>query len=176
MLAEDPAVAVSPVQGDVGEQTIEVNGVLGEFGPWVRPICELLDDPGELPHGGVGSKRVGKRLRPIGLEDGVARPLVLPTPHELKALLIGVAEVLELVGLSRGEGHEAIDVDADNVVGVDPAELGGDHRSGVAALGPVVAHTPVGPSARPMPWRRVRCPSPVRWSARRTLSRGWKER
>ena len=37
-----------PVQGDVGQQDVAVNGVLGEFGRGIGPLLELLHDPGEL--------------------------------------------------------------------------------------------------------------------------------
>ena len=62
-----------PVDTDVGEEPVTVNGVLGEPGGRVGPFLELLDDPGELADGGVG-KRVGERLGPGGLDAGISRP------------------------------------------------------------------------------------------------------
>jgi hypothetical protein len=38
--------AGAPVDADVGEQLVAVDGILGERGRRVGPFLELLDDPG----------------------------------------------------------------------------------------------------------------------------------
>ena len=43
-----------PVQADVGEELVDVDGVLGQGRVAVGPGLELLGDPGELGDGRVG--------------------------------------------------------------------------------------------------------------------------
>src|SRR5215204_4574325 len=59
--------AREPVDRDVGQQLVELDGVLGQLRRRVRPLLEVLDDPGELPHRRVG-QGVGDGLRTVGLE------------------------------------------------------------------------------------------------------------
>src|SRR5215218_2228237 len=56
-----------PVDADVGQQLVAVDGVVRERGGWVGPFFELLDDPRKLADRRVG-KGVGKRLRAGRLE------------------------------------------------------------------------------------------------------------
>jgi len=106
----------------------------------VRPLLELLDDPRQLPGRGVG-QRVGQRLRPGGLDLEVAIALGHEALHPLHALLFHRAECrLVLLGdvAERDEAHgRRVDVDADEVLGVDAAEVGRDEGAEVPALGAV---------------------------------------
>jgi hypothetical protein len=42
------AAAREPVDADVREQLVAVDGIFGQGGRGVRPFLELLDDPSEL--------------------------------------------------------------------------------------------------------------------------------
>ena len=57
--------------------------------------------------------------------------------QELKTALIALAEARDLGGVTGWERSEIGHVDADDVLGVDPAKLGGHERARIAALGAV---------------------------------------
>lgn len=115
----------------VREEVVAVDGV---FRPvdGVHPLLELLGDPGELADRGVG-ECVGEGLRPRRLEVGIplllAAPRLHPFPGGTGALPLRGAEGSEFfVGrLSRRSGAgDHVQVDADDLVGADAAELAGD--------------------------------------------------
>ena len=66
------AGAGEPVEADVGEQLVAVDGVLGQLGRRVGPLLELLGDPGQLADRRVG-QRVGDRLGPGASGAGGSR-------------------------------------------------------------------------------------------------------
>ena len=129
-----------PVHADVGEYLVPRDRVLGQRVAGVGPLLELLDDPCQLPGRGVG-QRVGQRLRAGGLDLEVAVALGQEVLQPLHPLLLRRAEGRQvLLGdvPERDEAHGGrVDVDADHMLGVDPAEVGCDKGAVVAALGAV---------------------------------------
>ena len=104
------------------------------------PVVEFVDDPAELTGGRIG-QWVGDRLRPgcVHLEVAVAIAQELLDP--LQPLRLDIAERRQLGLVDLAERDEAdrrgVEVDADDVLGVDVAEFGRQHRAEVAALGAV---------------------------------------
>src|ERR1700686_1071288 len=106
----------------------------------MRPFLELLDDPGELTDRRV-REAIRYRLRPRGLNLKVT----IPVGHELvepfQAARLGLGEGGEVAGIHRSKRDKAkgrgVDVDADDLVGCDPAQFWGDKRAQVPPLGPI---------------------------------------
>ena len=106
-----------PVDGHVGEDVVVAEGV-----------AEELAAPGELAGGGVG-QGVGDGLGLGGLELVVDRPLGKALEEGQVAELV-VGEALQVGGVAGGEGEELVDMDPEDMVGVDPAlEVRGSARS-----------------------------------------------
>jgi hypothetical protein len=113
----------------------------------VRPLPELLDDPGQLADRRV-RERVREGLRPGGLLVEVAGPVAEPlgpsAPRGEHSLAFFGAQRLEFLGGRLGGrlcAGQQVEVDADDSVAVDAAQFAGDGRTPVAALGaePLVA-------------------------------------
>src|SRR5215203_1897310 len=91
-----------------------------------------------------------------GLRLGGLRLVVDRTVHkglqELQVLKLLWGEALELARVSRGEGEDLVDVNADHVVGIQASLYGSNDRTGVVAVRAVavVAKPPheLGPSPR----------------------------
>src|SRR5215207_8052860 len=71
-----------PVDRDVGEQLVEVDGILGKLGRSVGPLLEVLEDPGELANRRV-VERVSDGLGTVRLELEVPRTLLAYGPRPL---------------------------------------------------------------------------------------------
>src|SRR5690606_16970633 len=140
--------AGGPVEGDVGEQVGEVDGVVRERRGRVGPVPELLAHPGEQPDrcgGERGRERVG--AGPLDRRVGGA---VAPDPlGDREALALARGEGGDVLGLQRGAGEAAVDVGADHAVGGEAAQLGRDERAGVAAHGTEARVAEAGHQLRP---------------------------
>ncbi len=121
---------------------------------------------------GESVMRVGHRLR-LFREDLVERHLVLEEPLErpqLGHLLRGHAR--ELGRVARREREDLGDVDADHVLGVEPADLRRDHRAGVVARRAVALVAEAAHQLDPRRRRSGSCSSRARGSVPRGRSRG----
>ena len=116
-------------------------------------------------------ERVADRLRLRALDLRVPRvdPPVVLVGRQRDPLV--VLQVLEVEVGRRGR-HDHVEVDAHEVLGIDEAELRGDHRAPVAALRAVALVAEAGHERRPTPRRSGAVPSPARRSGPRTRSRG----
>ena len=135
-----------PVDHHVGEDVVAVDRVLGQVVPGVRPLLELLHDPGELTDRRVG-EAVGQGQRPGRGDLEVAVALGHEPAEALQSRLLHVAERLRGLLVHLAERDEpygrCVHVYADHPVGIHPAEIGRHERAEVAALGavPLVAES-----------------------------------
>ncbi len=146
------AGAGEPVDADIGEELIAVDGIFRQIGGRVRPLLELLDDPGELTNRRV-VQRVGKRLRSGGLDLqvalGIGLELLLQARH---MVLLGGGETggvdRDLVAEEDERRRVGVRVRADDVVRLGAGEHSGNAGPDITALSAVALITETAASAR----------------------------
>jgi MacB-like periplasmic core domain len=131
-----PRGACKPIETDVREYAITVDGVFGQLICWVCPLLELLHDPGELRDGRVGEP-ISQSLRTGALNVNVAHPFRLEFLNPPEALLLYIAEAVQFTRSPRRKAEPGIDVYPGYVAGTKPAHLRGDDRTMVPSLDPV---------------------------------------
>ena len=118
-----------PVERDLGEDLL--------LGDQARPVAEGVEQlvVGELADRGVGEPD-GDRLRARAVHLVVAADRLEPL-HVLEPGVVRRLEALELGRVARREAEQVQDVQAEEPGRVEQAELAGDHRAAVAAVGAV---------------------------------------
>jgi hypothetical protein len=139
------AGAGEPVDADASEQLIAVDSIFREIGGWVRPLLELLDDPGELANRRV-VQRVGERLRPGSLNLqvalGIGLEVLLQAPH---MVLFGGGETgdvdRDLVTKKDERCRVGVGVRANDMVRLGAGQHSGNPGPDISALGAVALVT-----------------------------------
>ena len=168
------ALPREPVDADVGEQLVAVDGVLGQLGAGSVHSLNFSTIQASWP-AGESVKGVGERLRPGGLELQVAlpRPGIAAAPRRAPARRRSGPPARSG---SRAEQDErrrvGVHVRADDVLGSTTAERPGDAGADVASLRAVALVAEAAHQLGPGPGDARHVPARVSRAGPRNRSRG----